>query len=416
MSQIQSPSIPTQQTQSTQTEATCPVDHAQYKTKRIEPNHDRPIYQDANGVWHITGYDEARTVLRSLGTKQAGFKGELLERMPASVRRPILYQEGNEHLEQRKQTARFFTPKAVATYHLIMEEVADALVKTLQQHKRADLRELNLAMAMKVVSEVVGLTDSLIPGIAKRLDVFLADAESLGNSKLKRALYLINNRINVLLFFLIDVKPSAKARRRQPKDDLISYLLSKNYNDWEIFTESVTYGAAGMATTREFMALALWHLMEQPKLRERYLQAGEEERHAILQEVLRLEPIVAQLKRRVVEDIAVQSGGQQFTIRKGDLVVVDVQSVNTDTTLVGENQNAICPMREMHKQVVMPSVVSFGDGHHRCPGAYVALQESDVLLRRLLALPNLRIERAPDVNWNTTASGPELRNFIIALD
>lgn len=413
MSQVQSQAIPTQHVHA---EATCPIDHAQYKTKRIEPDHARAVYQDDSGVWHVSGYDEARAVLRSLGTKQAGFKGELLDRMPASVRRPILYQEGNEHLEQRKQTARFFTPKAVATYHPIMEEVADALIQTLQQHKRADLRVLNLAMAMKVVSEVVGLTDSLIPGIDKRLDVFLADAEYIGNSKIKHALYLINNRLNVLLFFLVDVKPSVRARRRQPKEDLISYLLSKNYSDWEIFTESITYGAAGMATTREFMALALWHLLDQPKLRERYMQAGEDERHAILQEILRLEPIVAQLKRRAVEDIVLSSAGQQITIRKGELVIVDVQSVNADSSLVGDNPHAICPMREMHKQVVMPSVVSFGDGHHRCPGAYVALQESDVLLRRLLALPGLHIQRKPDVNWSTTASGPELRNFIIAID
>ena len=63
----------------------------------------------------------------------------------------------------------------------------------------------------------------------------------------------------------------------------------------------------------------------------------------------------------------------------------------------------------------MPSILGFGDGHHRCPGAYVALQETDVLLLRLLALPGLRIERAPDITWSSTASGYELHNFMIAV-
>jgi cytochrome P450 len=73
-------------------------------------------------------------------------------------------------------------------------------------------------------------------------------------------------------------------------------------------------------------------------------------------------------------------------------------------------------MRQLHKPVVMPSVIGFGDGHHRCPGAYVALQETDVLLQRLLKLDGLRIERKPDLVWSSTASGYELHNFIISCE
>ena len=394
----------------------CPVDHAQFKTKRVAQHNGQPIWQDADGIWQVQGYDEARIVLRSLNTRQAGFKAEFQERLPDSMRRPILYLEGTTHLEQRKQTARFFTPKAASAYRPIMDEVASGLISQLKQEKRANLRDLNLSMAMRVVSEVVGLTNSRLPGIAKRLDVFLSNEESLIKTPLGKKLRLLRTRLSVLLFFYLDVQPSIRARQRQPKEDLISYLLTQNYKDWEIFTECVTYGAAGMVTTREFMALALWHLLEQPNLRARYVQAGETERHAILQEILRLEPIVAQLKRRAQSDIAVSSNGKEFVIRANDLVIVNVQEVNVDETLVGADAQAICPMREMNKQVVMPSVISFGDGHHRCPGAYVSLQETDVLLRHLLALPGLRIERAPDVGWSETASGPELHNFIIAVD
>lgn len=60
--------------------------------------------------------------------------------------------------------------------------------------------------------------------------------------------------------------------------------------------------------------------------------------------------------------------------------------------------------------------MSFGDGHHRCPGAYVAIQETDVFLRRLLALEGLRIERKPSVSWNDLVAGYELRGFTVAVD
>jgi cytochrome P450 len=51
--------------------------------------------------------------------------------------------------------------------------------------------------------------------------------------------------------------------------------------------------------------------------------------------------------------------------------------------------------------------MSFGDGHHRCPGCYVALQETDVFLTRLLSLEGLRTEHKPSVSWNDLISGYE---------
>lgn len=394
----------------------CPVDHSQFKTRRVGPAGDAAVWRDNAGTWHIRGYEAAKLLLRGRNTRQAGFKAEFQQKMPDGMRRPILYQEGPDHLEQRKQTARFFTPKAVETYRPMMEALAGKLAAQLTQDKRADVRALNLTMAMRVVAQVVGLTDSRLPGIAKRLDVFLANESVAHQSRLRGLLRTAGNRVSVLAFFFLDVKPSIEVRRKTRADDLISFLLDQGYKDWEIFTECVTYGAAGMVTTREFMALALWHLIEQPALRARYLVAGEEERYAILHEILRLEPIVAQLKRRSEQDITLPGDHGDVTIPAGSQIVVNVQAVNADPTLVGEDPLMICPMREMRAQVVMPSVTAFGDGHHRCPGSYVALQETDVLLRHLLPLPGLCIEHLPEMGWSETASGPELHGFVIAVD
>jgi cytochrome P450 len=59
--------------------------------------------------------------------------------------------------------------------------------------------------------------------------------------------------------------------------------------------------------------------------------------------------------------------------------------------------------------------MSFGDGHHRCPGATIAIQETDIFLRRLLALEGLRVARWPQLGWNPVAAGYELRDFVLAL-
>lgn len=36
---------------------------------------------------------------------------------------------------------------------------------------------------------------------------------------------------------------------------------------------------------------------------------------------------------------------------------------------------------------VRPEAMSLGDGEHRCPGASLAIHESDLFLRQLLSLP-----------------------------
>ena len=394
----------------------CPVDHADYKTPRQADLGAPAIEWMKDGTWFIRGFDEAKAVLRNTNTHQAGFKAELIDILPSTMRRPILYQEGEVHLQQRKNTARFFTPKATESYRAAMEKIADEMVAQLQQSKRADLHQLSLGVAMRVASQVVGLTNSSTPGIEKRLEQFFKEPPNKPNwhpAFLGQSLW---NRLHVGLFFTLDVKPAIAARQRQPQDDVISYLLEQGYNSGEILTECVTYAAAGMVTTREFIALATWHLMEKPHWRERFLVGSEAERHAILHEILRLEPIVGTLMRRVDEDIAVVSGGQTHTIRKGELVRIDLQAVNADDTVVGEGPQAMCPMRDMHKQVLAPSVMGFGDGHHRCPGAYVALQETSIFLQRLLKLPGLRIEREPKIVWSSTAQGYELHHFMVMVN
>ena len=398
----------------------CPIDHtalSQRKTTRSHEPAGRPIERDASGVWHVRGHAQARAVLRSADTKQAGFNAEVLERLPQKMRPPILYQEGQPHHEQRRGTARFFSPKTVSeSYRDLMEELAGAAIRRLLRERRADLDALSMQMAVGVAGRVVGLTSSRVPGMARRLDAFF-EGDVTGFGWTPRALLgFARNQARVAAFFYLDVKPAIEARKREPREDVISHLISRGYGDAEILTECVTYGAAGMATTREFIVIAAWHMLEQPALRERYLRGSEEERHDVLGEILRLEPVVGRLYRRATANLQLEDGGEPVTIPRGSLIALDTYAINADEAAVGECPLILTPGRELLAERVGPAVMSFGDGHHRCPGYYVALQETDVFLTRLLSLEGLRIERKPSVSWNDLIAGYELRGFTVALD
>ncbi len=398
----------------------CPVDHSAYGSKKsVRPTPDTGalIQPNERGVWQVRGFEEARAILRSSTTRQAGFNAEQVTGQMIKGNRPILYEEGKPHQEQRTKTARFFTPKTVSSnYRQMMETLADRLVGQIPLKRRVDLSELSMIMAVQVTSQVVGLTNSSLQGRSRRLEAFFDQVDISKQMTLLAKLRQLLNLRRLLLFYLRDVRPAIQARRRQPQEDLISHLLTQNYNDQEILTECVTYAAAGMATTREFIVMAAWHLLEQPALRARYLVAPEEERVAILHEVLRLEPVVGHLYRRTTGEVALTSEGRAVTIPEGALVDISLEAANVDARVVGEAPEAVCPARPLHGERIGGMLMSFGDGAHRCPGAYLAIQETDIFLMRLLALDGLRIEKVPTLTWDDLTAGYELRHFILALD
>ncbi len=405
-----------------QSPSVCPVDHAAWshqKTARnVEPVGKR-IERDDAGVWHVYGFDEARAVLRSNETKQAGFGAPLFEKFAASQNQGILYMEGTPHHEQRRKTAKFFTPKAVsANYRPLMERLSDQLVANLKRSKRADLSQMTFVLAMQVAAQVVGLTNSRLPGMDKRIAAFFKgsiDASPGGKNMLDTIQFMWRQR-RFMGFFLLDVKPAIDARRRKPQEDVISHLISQGYNDQEIFTECITYAAAGMVTTREFISVAAWHFLEHPELRERYLAAPEEERYEMLHETLRLEPVIGHIMRRTTGEVRVQSDGETLTIPADNLINIHIYAANADERIVGEQPLDLCPGRAIKGDTIPSMLVSFGDGHHRCPGAYLAIQEADMFLQRLLAVPGLRIQRPPTLGFMDIGQSYELRNFILAVE
>ena len=190
----------------------------------------------------------------------------------------------------------------------------------------------------------------------------------------------------------------SSARRRRSSADVISQLLQQDFSDLEILTEALTYAAAGMATTREFVTVAAWHLMDEPELRARYRAAERAEREAILHEILRIEPVVGELRRRTREPITVQTESGSVTIPPGEAIELQLRRTNSDPGVVGENPNGLCPGRAL-PATVPPVMLSFGDGHHRCPGGPLAILETDTFLHRLLAR-DVVAEGPPRVRWN----------------
>lgn len=387
---------------------------------RVDDSPGPPV-EESCGIWNIRSHAAARQVLTAKGaTTQAGFTAEFIP-MGRLKHQPILFSDGPLHDEQRRKVGRFFAPAVVtARYGALMDDAAEALVGAAVAKGRCTVDELALLYSVEVTRQVVGLTNSSIKGLSRRLVSFFNQPPfditkpDLGRTRRQWAKAAANGLGPILAFYLADVRPAIRARRRAPSDDVVSHLIAEGYTNVDILVECLTYGTAGMVTTREFIAMALWHLIDNPELRASYSAADQSGRLSVLEEIIRLEPVVGHLYRRMQEPLTVVVGDQSWDLAAGDLVDLRVRETNVDPDAVGDEPLSLCPARPLPRGVHAAGL-SFSDGSHRCPGQPLALLETDVLLGRLLR-QNPVIVGEPRVEWDDLVAGYTVRGFELAFE
>jgi cytochrome P450 len=124
--------------------------------------------------------------------------------------------------------------------------------------------------------------------------------------------------------------------------------------------------------------------------------------------------VVGALYRRTERKLKLEGEGGT-TIPAGTLVKIDVRATNTNPVAAGGCPFQLDADRHVMASKASSSLMSFGDGPDRCPGASVALQETAIFLDRLLRVPNVHLVCAPKVGWNPLISSYELRGALIAM-
>lgn len=322
----------------------------------------------------------------------------------------FFFLDGDLHRKRRAAVAGLFAPRTIVTrHHAVMHRTMDQLVARLREGRPLPLDELSFQMAVDVTAEIVGLTDSdSNANLAQRIKAVLDSSLDRRPGWLGNLLFNARMLLRVGRFYRKDMVPAIAARRREPRDDVISFMVGENYSRKAMIMECLSYGGAGMMTTREFIVMAAWHLFDKPDLRERYLTGGEADQSAILEEILRLEPVASMLHRRAAEP-------QPGMMDKGEVLCVSIREANVDEAITGPCPFELDPDRAKRMKVAGP-YMSFGDGPHRCPGAQVALHETRIFLDRMFRLPGIRLVSEPKIIWNSFIQGYELRGALVACD
>jgi cytochrome P450 len=390
--------------------AGCPM-QGNVDRRKSAPFAAKNVKPDA-GALRVKNATLARAVMRSPKSLQAGAGAESLH-FDNPEHAPVFFLDGQPHRRKRMAIAKFLSPTAVTTRHReIMERTTDSLLASFKATGEGRLEDISFELAVAVVSDILGLTNSQQAARAKRIERAVRTGTAPRSKGLAGVFHALKMSYFMAMFYLFDVRPAKQARLKARQDDVISHLLDEQYSDKALLIECLTYGSAGMMTTREFIVMAAWYLFEQTELRERYLTSDPQAQLMILMEILRLEPVAAMLHRRVNEAMIGPDGAP---LPAGELYAIDIRAVNTDEALVGECPFAVDPDRAA-RQKENGRYMSFGDGGHNCPGWQVALHESRIFLDQLFRIPGVQLQHQPDMSWNSGVQGYELRNAIIVCD
>ena len=183
-----------------------------------------------------------------------------------------------------------------------------------------------------------------------------------------------------------------QARKENPGDDLISYLLAQKV-DGEPVPEPHVVGTcflllvAGIDTTWSSIGSAIWHLSQHPEHRKELIENPALIDNAV-EELLRAYSPVT-MARYVAEDTEYAG----CPMSEGSKVLMNFPAANRDPR-VFDRPNVVDLHREKNPHI------AFGVGIHRCAGSNLARMEMKVSIQEWLKrIPDYRLEDPAAVTW-----------------
>ena len=210
----------------------------------------------------------AREVLRSPAMRQASSASDQMDySKPDEI--SFFFLHGDAHKKRRASVAPYFTPKAIVDRYIpLMHRTMDRVIAEFQKEGRGKLEDYSLELASDVTMEIVGLTNTDSKALTRRIKTIMDSNNSFDKRPLFRFMHdkvfgWFHNALRmyrVLDLWKKDIVPAMEARRKEPRNDVMSYMVQNNYSQKGIIIEVLTYAGAGVSTTREFMIMAAWHL------------------------------------------------------------------------------------------------------------------------------------------------------------
>ena len=304
-----------------------------------------------------------------------------------SLPSPPITSDPPHHKPSRMLLLPAFTPQAIQRLVPQTQRICDELLDKLAGRDACDAAaEYAQTIPVRVIAAMLGIPEEEGDRFRKWIHVFIEDTIVDDGTSADR---LIATAMEMDAYF----RTFAEARRKQPGDDLISFLLAARH-DGEPLTERHLYGTlrllliAGIDTTWSAISSSLLHLARTPADRER-LAAEPELIPTAVEEFLRaFSPVT--MARRVRQDTELSG----CPMKEGAWVLLSFPAANRDPAVFPDADKVIID-REDNRHA------AFGLGIHRCIGSNLARMEITVALEQWLKrFPKFSLDETAKVEWS----------------
>jgi cytochrome P450 len=357
------------------------VPHAAFAALRAEdPVHWNPE-PDGPGFWAVTRYEDIRAVHRDVETFSSEIGGTSLEDLDpeqVTARKSMIDMDPPRHDELRGLIARRFTPRAVGVWEDQVRSVTREVLDTALPKGEFDfVHEIASEIPMQVFAEILG-----IPHEERRVIIDIGD-RLLGNQDPEYK--VVDDDAHRTLPFSSPAalemfefgRRLAKARRAEPRDDIITQLAFEPLTQQEFDVYFILLATAGNETTRHTITHGLLALLEHPEEMAKLRDAGDDLalRKSAAEEMLRWATPVHHFRRTAAVDTELAG----TAISAGDKVTTWFVSGNRDESAF-ERPDVFDIARTPNRHM------AFGPGGiHHCMGAHLAKMEVRIAFEELLA-------------------------------
>jgi cytochrome P450 len=365
--------------------------------RSIAPIH-RVTLPDGRSVWLVTRYEDVASVLKderfvkdwrnAPPPEQLAQVSPLPQEMTKLQIGNFLFADPPDHERLRALVSKAFTPRLIEQMRGRVQEVADALLDTVQDRGEMDLiDDYAYPLPITVIAELLG-----VPAEDRYKFREWAVTAVSGNRTEEYAEKILIPHMRAFTDYL---RAMFEEKRKSPEDDLISALVraeeaGDKLSEDELLGTLFLLLVAGYETTVNLIGNGTLALLQHP---DQFQKLRDEPSliKAAIEELLRYNgPFEISTERFAREDIVIG----ETVIPKGEMVMAVIAAADHDPERFPEpNTLDITRMDNKH--------LAFGKGIHYCLGAPLARMEGQIAIGTLLRrMPNLRLKGSPEsLTW-----------------
>ena len=360
---------------------------------------DPSFFWDQYGHWCFAGFKEVSALLRDkrfgreilhVATREELGMPEPKPHTAAfdlTEKHSLLNLEGAAHTRLRTLVNRAFVSRHVEQLRPRIIKLANELIDGFEGKETVDLIKAFAApIPAIIIAEMIGLPAESAPSLLAWSNRMVA-MYMFGVSKETEL-----DANQAAQDFMDFVGEAIKERRKAPKEDLLSHMLTSDrggdvLTDEEVMSTAILLLNAGHEATVHTTGNGVKSILESG-IDPVTLFATSEQTEATVEECLRFDAPLHMFTRYALDDMEYEG----IPLRKGDVVGLMLGAANRDPKRFA-NANTFDPFRTDGANV------SFGAGIHFCIGAPLARIELQVAFGELFRrLPKLRLAEEPRYN------------------